>query len=618
MSQKVRQSNFELLRIVAMFMVLMLHADYAAYAWPKPHHVLAAPGVMSARILMEQFAIPAVDIFVLISGWFGIRATALGATKLLFQVVFVSLCAVACSALYHGGISLSFSDVVYGLWSYWFVWAYLILMVLSPILNSFLQTATRRQLEGWMLTFFGFAAVNLIFKFTPEFNLGYSALFFIGLYLLGYYLRHYLSEAVRNNKRLLWTIFLTATLGPAIMQVVSAFLPKPLFGALTELNTAYCNPVVVVQAASLLLLFSHLKFQSRFVNIVAASSFSVYVFHQNNTLLPTYFDHVHAIGEYPQPWPAFLGFIFLCFVFSVSVLIDRLRIMAWNFLQRLRPAKFATLMVSTLLLTGCGKKQQVIIKQDAGRQADTLRQADLRLALLPTADCLPFYYAKESGIYERLGLQVALETYQSQNDCDSALLGHADGGYVDTLRLTTLTRREALQVLGHMRTACGLVSAASLRLRAAKDLEGRVIAMAPRSLSEQSAYAAVRSGGLSQASAMYPHVTSFRVASDMVLQSQVDAAALPEPFLSAAVRKGAKALYQNPTGWGGAVVVKSQHKPALPDRQKDALLRGYDAAVDSLNRRGIVLTSTLLQRYAGIEKSVADSLRLPKFHHVSR
>ena len=603
-----------------MFMVLVLHADYAAFGWPKYFHVTAAPEVLSGRILLEQFAIPAVDVFILISGWFGIRPTVRGMLKLLFQVAFVSLCAVGASCLYNGNLTVSLADVLRGLLDYWFVWSYLLLFVMSPILNGFLRTATRREVERWMLVFFTFAAVNLVFKFTKEFNLGYSSLFFMGLYVMGHYLRHYVAESLKWKSRTLWLVFGSATVLPALLHVASAYVwPVPFFGALTELNTAYCNPVVVIQAASLLLLFSRMMFQSRFVNWVAASAFSVYVFHQNGTLLPIYFKHVRAVGTYPYLEAVVLGFVFLCFVFALSVLVDRLRILAWNGLTQIPVRRALPLLLAAFLLLGCEQVRGIFSPKDGAKEAteDSLERADVRLALLPTADCLPFYYAQESGIYERLGLRVAFETYQSQNDCDSAILGHADGGYVDTLRLAALSQRASLQTIGRTRTACGVVSAASVRLRAAKDLEGRVVAMAPRTLSEQTAYAAVRSGGIATTAAMYPHVTSFRVASDMVRESQVDAAALPEPYLARSKWQGAKELYNAATGWGGAVVVKSNGEKTVPASRAELLRRGYNAAVDSLNRNKS-LAAPLLCRYSGIEPALADSLRLPKYQYITR
>ena len=51
----------------------------------------ALPEVWGVRILVEHWAIIGVNVFVLISGWFGIRTSLKGACKLLFQVFFIGL-----------------------------------------------------------------------------------------------------------------------------------------------------------------------------------------------------------------------------------------------------------------------------------------------------------------------------------------------------------------------------------------------------------------------------------------------------------------------------------------------------------------------------------------------
>lgn len=584
MAAKSRQSNFELLRIIAMFMVLMLHAGYAAFGWPKYHQVLAQPDVLSMRILIEQLAIPAVDIFVLISGWFGIRATARGVAKLFFQVGFVSACAVAVAYLYRGSFTADTLTIIKGLFEYWFIWSYLILFLVSPILNAYLKNATKRQLERWMLLFFGLAALNLVFKYTKDFNLGYSAIFFIGLYILGYYLRHHLSPVLRLSNAKLWGIFLLATAFPVAMQILSAYVyPIPVFGAFVEINTAYCNPIVVLQAASLILIFGRYQFQSRAINWIAASAFSVYIFHQNGQLIGIFFDNVREIAEQPRWLVLPLEFMFLCCVFMLSIFVDKARIFVWGLVEQRLPKKAAAILILPFLFSCSGSTDSAETSEDS---AKTAQHQVCTIALLSTADCQPFFYAQEHGMYKRLGLDIAFERYESQYDCDTALAGHADGAYADSLFLSKSARFQKSRVAMRTRTSCGVVSAASLRFRAAKELEGRVIAIAPQTLSEQIAYEGVRSGGVATTEVMYPHIGSFAVATGMLRDSQIDAAVLPEPFLTEAVQHRAKALYRKDEGWRGAVVVNgSNARHKLTQQQIQTLRKGYNMAVDSLNKQ---------------------------------
>ena len=83
--QRPRQSNIELLRIAAMLLILVLHANFFALGAYEPEDFKTDPLPTATRILFEQAAIYAVNLFVLISGWFGIRTKTKSLTALMFQ-----------------------------------------------------------------------------------------------------------------------------------------------------------------------------------------------------------------------------------------------------------------------------------------------------------------------------------------------------------------------------------------------------------------------------------------------------------------------------------------------------------------------------------------------------
>lgn len=100
---KERESNFELLRIVAMFLVLMLHANFISIGSPTISDCHEAPFNSILRYFFQSLSIGCVDIFVLISGWFGIRPSIKSFTSFIFQCFFFlfGVYAVCCI----GGIS---------------------------------------------------------------------------------------------------------------------------------------------------------------------------------------------------------------------------------------------------------------------------------------------------------------------------------------------------------------------------------------------------------------------------------------------------------------------------------------------------------------------------------
>ena len=85
---KVRDSNIELLRIVAMILVLFLHSNYFSLGGVELYNIQTLIHPSYIRALAEQLCIICVNLYVFISGWFGIKPSIKGVLSLLFQVLF--------------------------------------------------------------------------------------------------------------------------------------------------------------------------------------------------------------------------------------------------------------------------------------------------------------------------------------------------------------------------------------------------------------------------------------------------------------------------------------------------------------------------------------------------
>ena len=85
---KVRQSNIELLRIIAMFLVLIVHADFTSIGCPNIEDIETSPISSFFRILTQSLSLICVNLFVLISGYFGINPKSKSILSLIFQVFF--------------------------------------------------------------------------------------------------------------------------------------------------------------------------------------------------------------------------------------------------------------------------------------------------------------------------------------------------------------------------------------------------------------------------------------------------------------------------------------------------------------------------------------------------
>lgn len=320
----VRQSNMELLRIVAMFLVLLVHANYAAFGWPRAATVQAAPGSAFMSAFAEYLSLVCVDVFVLLSGWFGIRFRGSGVGRLIYQTAAVTTATLLLLAACRGGMPGSWTEIFRSYTHLWFVFSYVVLYVLSPVLNAYAESAGRRQFGIFLASFYLLQTVAD--PVMQDFAHGFSALSFCGLYLLARYTRLHLAHGLLQ--RVPTAAFLGGYVGIslllALLTVAFGFVfDGKLFGAFIGFTTTYVCPLIILSALCLLLFFSRLKFQSRVVNFLASGNLAVYVMHQNLLVRPLFKDTILTL-HHQAPILRFIvsTFLFLAATYLSGILLN--------------------------------------------------------------------------------------------------------------------------------------------------------------------------------------------------------------------------------------------------------------------------------------------------------
>ena len=190
-NSKKRDSNIELLRLLAMFLVLVVHADFFSLGIPAQSEVMSSPVSTFTRFFFESMSIVCVNVFVLISGWFGIHPSKKGFCNFVFQCLFFSFGTYLLFVLF-GKTHFSVKEVAGCLflreWN-WFIRAYIGLYILAPVLNAYVLTVERRKQKQILMCFFLFQTIYSWLNGAAVFFVdGYSTMAFIGLYLLARYI----------------------------------------------------------------------------------------------------------------------------------------------------------------------------------------------------------------------------------------------------------------------------------------------------------------------------------------------------------------------------------------------------------------------------------------------
>lgn len=328
-SDNLRQSGIELLRIVAIVMVLVCHANARVLGLPSRAEVFSVPAPSIARMLFGAMAVYGVNIFVMISGWFGIHAKPKGLAKLLFEVLFL-LWGIYAVFLLTGNATFNMHDIKVCLAltdEYWFVMAYVGLYIFSPVLNAFVEKASKRELQLLLVGFYVFQCYYCWASGTLDYFSGYSIAFFFGLYLTARYFRLYPVRILSRHGGLVYVASLAVVTTVSVVALV-------LVGNWARM-LRYDNPLVIVGAIGLLNAFSHLRFHSRLVNSLATACFAVYIIHFDPLVFHYFAMAVKSIYNSTSGLVTVAAIsMFFVAVFLACWLIDRVRLCASRFVFR--------------------------------------------------------------------------------------------------------------------------------------------------------------------------------------------------------------------------------------------------------------------------------------------
>ena len=279
-----RKSNIELLRIISMILIVLVHSNYFLFGPVIGEEIEQDSFRSFGRILFEQLCIVGVNVFVLISGYFGIRPTKKKILNLMFQIFFWSVLSTAVGMLF--GVEVSLRSVAKTFWLggyYWFVPAYIALFAFSPVLNKFIEHSTKKEFLVVVLSFF---AIEFFYGWLgnmASYSSGYSFASFIGLYLLGRYVNLYPGKLCKFDRRIDVLLYFVLSIIPAVVSYLTIMKMGKDFATIS-----YSSPFVVFAALFLMLYFTKLNLTSQSINWASASVFSIYLFHQHPSIVPLF------------------------------------------------------------------------------------------------------------------------------------------------------------------------------------------------------------------------------------------------------------------------------------------------------------------------------------------
>lgn len=276
MNVKNRQSNFELLRIFATFLIILEH--YTAFINYNDS------GLLINRVLYIMLGVwggVGVDIFIVISCWFLSSENAHFSLAKLYDLCKV---VILYSLIWYFGLVLK-GDYEFSVkWlikmfltpfigSYWFITAFILFYMLCPIMNILVNKISNEQLRKVFLV--------LTIVFLGHHNVFGGETPLLGIISTFCYIYFFISYLRRCPGNIIERYCGKFTVLLYILIVTSVFLLKEIgknnyVTHFIDRSTVF----IILLAVSIFYLFKRLDLKNQFINLMAGSVFAVYIMHQ--------------------------------------------------------------------------------------------------------------------------------------------------------------------------------------------------------------------------------------------------------------------------------------------------------------------------------------------------
>ena len=336
----IRQSGIELLKLLAMFLIVVSHT-IQSIGQISPDNPVYNNNVINLcdstgniqyliMALIWNFVMYGVDVFFVSSAWFLSRKNSFKTDKLVKLLANTwTISVIFLLAYLLAGVHVSGKLIVKSLLptlfaNNWFVTCYIMLYVIHPLLNMICDRAGRR-VHG-IIVISGMA--YCIVTYVSEYLLFYSRLIIATIiYISVCYLRKYMGD-IADRKRLNAALFAGAfAANVVIILLINLAGSRYTFanGLLMHTNVIQ-NPFIILMAVTSFNIFRCMNLRSRTVNYLSSLTLFIYLIHEN-ILFRTY--------TKPEIWDSLLikrGYenilgscmLFSSVLFAVSVLLAAL------------------------------------------------------------------------------------------------------------------------------------------------------------------------------------------------------------------------------------------------------------------------------------------------------
>ena len=280
-------------------------------------------------------------------------------------------------------------------------------------------------------------------------------------------------------------------------------------------------------------------------------------------------------------------------------------------------------MTGLLVLAGCGQSYEETKRLSREQRKKLAREdsAALKIAVMPTLDCLPLFIAKDHHLFDTI-VDIRLKRYTAQMDCDTAMMrGRVEGVVTDLVRAERMIHLGTpMKYVASTNAYWLLISNRNQRITQLKHLDDKMLAMTRYSVTDFLGDLVVDSAKLKTERVFRIQVNDVNVRLKMLENNEMDALFLTEPQATQALLGKHKILLdtrQEDIHMGVVAFRTKGMDDQNRKKQMEVFLKGYNDACDSINKFGVRHYKDVIRKYYTVSepalRNIPDSL---KYNHA--
>lgn len=315
--KKNRHSQFELLRLICIIGIITMHTFGSL---SSDGHMLLYHNAVNTTFNTG------VSIFILISGYFGIKQNYYKLFSLWLQVILYSFASYLLFS-YIGGC-FDINRLIKSLFpilsnKYWFATSYVLLMIFAPYLNDAVKNMSHQQLIKLILS------MLLLFSILPTcflFELpgtGKGILHFTMMYIIGRYLALY-PPNISTKKTAVYILLIFSCI--FLINLTGTYIYRSITNkeSLIFFMSRDCSIFIIAASIGIFLIFKELHIKSKLINKLAVHVFAIYLLDEPiRQYLSTHIsldDYTYSAIIFPL-----VAVFYIFLVITIAITIDCIR-----------------------------------------------------------------------------------------------------------------------------------------------------------------------------------------------------------------------------------------------------------------------------------------------------